>query len=774
MINSNFNWEMMDIPLDHQKINQIAQELNYSPLLIQTLVQKGFTTKNEMKDFLNPQGQHVHDPYLLHDMENAVERIQRAIVENEHIYIYGDYDADGITSTVVMYETLLQLGANVDYFIPDRFKDGYGPNLKEYQKLEKQGMQLLITVDNGVSGFSEIQYLMSKGIDVVVTDHHALPEKLPPAYAIVHPEHPQKRYPFRGLAGVGVAFKVACALLEDVPQEELDLVAIGTIADVMPLTDENRDLVSFGIQALKSTLRPGLNALYKLTKTQVNDIDGDTIAFMIAPRLNSLGRLENAALGVKLLTTFNEEEAIKLANHTHELNQQRQELVSSITKKVEQLLRQQPQHHLINIVAGQGWHEGVLGIVANRITEETHKPTIVLTLTENGIYKGSGRSVDGVDLFEAFDKHRDLFENFGGHSSACGLSLKPDKLKKFQSVADHEARKQNFNGNQLPVIEINGELPANQITIDLINELNLLSPFGEENPRPIFKITDIDCPIVKMMGDHGQHYRIDFHGQRGPMSAVKFNALPQELVNLQNNPLDGLIVAGTLNINRWRGKVSPQIQVCDLKTDSVSDHLKFKIIDHRFIPFSSLKYNQSFTYGFFNLNLFQKVAAKFPESAKVVNLNSLKKIDGDTLVIVDCPPSITAFKALIKRINVHQLVLKFYVNQDISTKPMPQRNDFGKLYRFTSTHHDVNLKKDLKKLANYLNFDQELLVFMINVFYEAKFVKIKNGLLTGIPSDQRVNLTETHCYQSRIALIEAQKLFLKSQISDLLKKINLE
>lgn len=774
MINSNFEWKMMDSPLSQQRINELAQELNYSPLIIKILSQRGLTTKNEIKDFLNPQGQHVHDPYLLHDMEKAVGRIQKAIVENEHIYIYGDYDADGITSTAVMYETLLQLGANVDYFIPDRFKDGYGPNLREYQKLEQQGMQLLITVDNGVSGVDEVQYLMDQGIDVIITDHHALSSKIPSAYAVVHPDHPDQRYPFHGLAGVGVAFKVACALLDDIPQEELDLVAIGTIADVMPLIDENRDLVSFGIQALQSTLRPGLNALYQVTKTQVNDIDSDTVGFMISPRLNSLGRLENASLGVKLLTTFDEKEAMDLASHTHELNQQRQELVASITQDAERLLQQQSQKHLMNVIAGKGWHEGVLGIVASRITEETRRPTIVLTLTEDNIYKGSGRSVEGVDLFKAFNKHRELFESFGGHSSACGLSLNPEKIEEFQLMADQEAINQHFDGSQLPVIEISDELSVDQITNDLINELNLLAPFGTENSRPVFKIKDIPSPSIKLMGDHNQHYRIDFYGKNGPLAAVKFNPLPRELCELQSSSLDKLQIVGELTINRWRGKVSPQIQICDLKSDSLSDQLAFQIIDHRTIPLSKADYNPEYTYGFFNLSLLKKAVNHFPKAAKVMNLNGSEKINADTLVIVDCPPSIISFESLVKHINVQRLILKCYAYPNISEKRMPERKDFGKLYRFTSTHHDVDVRNDLKKLANYLNFDQELLVFMINVFYEAKFVKIKNGLLTGTPSSQRVDLTNTHCYQSRIAMIESQKLFLNSQISDILRKINLK
>ncbi|MBM6862668.1 single-stranded-DNA-specific exonuclease RecJ [Ligilactobacillus aviarius] len=773
MITSNYDWKMAVSKLDDQQINELAQTLHHSPLLIKILAQRGMENANQIKDFLEPQGQYVHDPYLLYDMEKAIDRIQQAIIENQKIFIYGDYDADGITSTAVMYETLLQLGADVQYFVPDRFKDGYGPNLAEYQNLEAQGMQLLITVDNGVSGYDEVQYLMDKGIDVIITDHHELPEKLPPAYAIVHPMHPKGNYPFKGLAGVGVAFKVACALLDDIPQEELDLVAIGTVADVMSLTDENRDLVSFGIEELKTTMRPGLSALLEVTKTKPDEIDSDTIGFTIAPRLNSLGRLENAAQGVKLLTTLNENEATQLAQHTHDLNQQRQDLVATITKEAEQILSQTEQPHLVNVIAGQNWHEGVLGIVASRITEETKRPTIVLTLTEDNLYKGSGRSVEGFNLFDAFDPHRKLFESFGGHAQACGLSIKPDNLAGFQVIADQEAENQHFNGNERPVLEINEELPAASISLDLINELNLLAPFGCDNPRPVFKITGIQNPQLKVMGDQGQHFRINFQNGHGSLAGVKFNASPAEVHQLQAASLNRVEIAGELTVNRWQGRTTPQIQICDLRTEAENEiSSKIKVIDHRFTS-SPNKFNSEFVYGFFNLKLLKRVAAQVASNIKLISLTDQEPIVGNTLVIVDCPPSISAFESLVDRLQVKQIVLKCYTQHNIASKPLPSRQDFGKLYRFTSTHHDVDLRKDLEKLANYLNFDKESLVFMIQVFSEAKFVKIKNGLLTGTPSNQRIELTKTKRYQARVAEIQAQQLFLNSKTADLLKRLNL-
>lgn len=773
MITSKFDWKSVDCNFTEQQINELAEELHHSPLLIKLLVQRGLTNSNEIKDFLEPQGQHVHDPYLLYDMEKAVDRIQQAIIENQKIYIYGDYDADGITSTSVMYETLLQLGADVHFFVPDRFKDGYGPNLSEYQKLEEQGMQLLITVDNGVSGYDEVKYLMDKGIDVIITDHHELPEKLPLAYAIIHPMHPKGDYPFKSLAGVGVAFKVACALLDDIPQEELDLVAIGTVADVMPLTDENRDLVSFGIRELQTTMRPGLNALFEVTKTAPDEIDGDTIGFTIAPRLNSLGRLENASAGVKLLTTLDEDEAQKLAQHTHDLNQERQSLVATISKEAEQILANQTGEHLVNVIAGENWHEGVLGIVASRIAEKTKLPTLVLTLTEDGIYKGSGRSVEGFNIFQAFDSHRKIFESFGGHAQACGLSIKPDNLSGLQVIADQEAANQHFDGEQKPILEINEELPADSITVDLINELNLLAPFGNGNEHPTFEITGIHNPQVRIMGDQGQHYRINFQTQQGALAGVEFNADEDRIQQLQTETLDGVTLAGELSLNRWRGKVSPQVQISDLKVENEIESSKVKFIDKRFLNLEGAQFSQDEVYGFFDQRLMTKVMRQVNPNIKIILLGEQNDITADTIVIVDCPPSISKFEKVIKKLHVKQIVLKCYTQHNIASKSLPNRQDFGKLYRFTSTHHDINLREDLEKLANYLNFDKESLIFMIQVFSEVRFVKIENGLLTGIPANQRVDLTKTQMYQARVAQMQAQQLFLNSNMSDLLKRLNL-
>lgn len=763
MINSKYEWKEIDSP-SVDDLTSLVSKTQLSPIIIKLLAQKGFTSQTEIEDFLKPTGKNIHDPFLLHDMDKAVERIQDAIMNGERIVIYGDYDADGITSTAVMYETLEQLGANVSYFVPDRFEDGYGPNLNEYKKLAATGMQLLITVDNGVTGVNEVQYLANQGIDTVITDHHELPEKLPDAFAIVHPDYPGSQYPFKHLAGVGVAFKVACALLEEIPEELLDLVAIGTVADIVSLTNENRDLVSFGIKALQSTGRLGLLALFDVAKIDQTQLNADTIGFMLAPRLNALGRMENAKQGVQLLTTLDDQEAKQLAAHTQQLNEKRQDLVAKITIEASNKL---DDKHLVNVIVGEDWHEGVLGIVASRIAEQTHKPTIVLTQTSTGIYKGSGRSVGNFNLFNAFDSHRKIFENFGGHAKACGISIKADNLGVLQVIADQEAENQHFDPSQKEELTIAEQIKLSDVNVALINEIEQLAPFGEDNPRPVFAIQFAN-PQLSLMGNQQQHFRLDkiVNGQK--ISAIKFNALKEEIQTLQTSSLQGLWIAGELAVNQWKGKVFPQIKIKDLRTSSKAE----KFVIQRSSQLTQEMFAADEIYGFFDSRVEKQVSESVNHHIRHINLNAQQEITAKKLVIVDCPNSLDSFKKVMQHLHVNQIVLKCYSRHDFSQVPMPSHADFVKLYRFTSTHHDLNLRNEIKHIAEYLNFDQSILIFMLQVFFEVGFVKIENGLLTGTPSQKHVDLTKANRYQAQVKLIEAQKKFIHSSDEDLINWLN--
>ena len=334
MIDAKFKWELAD-NASSATVDNLEKELGISRILATLLAQQGIDSTEQAKKFFEPSMEEIHDPTLLHDMDKAVERIEQAVEKQEQITIYGDYDADGITSTSLMYETLLSIGANVNYYVPNRFTDGYGPNMDAYQRLIDNGTQLFITVDNGVSGKNVIDKVMEAGVDVVITDHHELPADLPNAVAIVHPRYPGSNYPFPDLSGVGVAFKVAWALTGEFPVEELDLVAIGEIADVVNVTDENHALISYGIQQLRQGMRPGLAALMKLADIKANNLTDQDIGFGIAPRLNALGRIADANDGVKLLTSLDENESQKLAKEVDQANKERQNLVAEIMKEAE-------------------------------------------------------------------------------------------------------------------------------------------------------------------------------------------------------------------------------------------------------------------------------------------------------------------------------------------------------------------------------------------------------------------------------------------------------
>ncbi|WP_226789481.1 single-stranded-DNA-specific exonuclease RecJ [Latilactobacillus graminis] len=410
-----YKWQLKATPTD-QDLQAIMAVESLPKAAAQLLWQRGIKTPAAINAFMHPNVGQLHDPYALHDMQTAVDRIQAAVMNGEKITIYGDYDADGITSTALMQETLESLGAEVAVYVPNRFRDGYGPNLDVYKQLVENGTQLIVTVDNGVSGVEPIAYAQEHGVDVVVTDHHELPSELPGATAIVHPRHPEGQYPFGDLCGVGVAFKVATALLEEVPYESLDLVAIGTVCDLVSLTDENRVLVSLGLQQLQNTSRPGLVALCHSAGIEQAELDATSIGFSIGPRLNAIGRLGDANLGVNLLTTFDEEQAVEQAQFIEQQNKKRQELVQAIsTTALEMAQSLENQASSTLVLAHEGWHEGVLGIVASRIVEQTGKPTLVLTIDPaTGQAKGSGRSVEAYHLFKALDEQRALLTHFGG------------------------------------------------------------------------------------------------------------------------------------------------------------------------------------------------------------------------------------------------------------------------------------------------------------------------------------------------------------------------
>ncbi|WP_057735962.1 single-stranded-DNA-specific exonuclease RecJ [Liquorilactobacillus uvarum] len=758
MFEAHYAWKFASTDFEGN-VKKISEETNLKPLVVQLLINKGFNTTEQIKSFLNPEVTELNDPFLMHDMQRAVERIQKSIISGQKIVVYGDYDADGITSTTLIYETLEQLGANIEYYIPDRFKDGYGPNKSVYKKLIEDGTKLILTVDNGVSGFDAVQYANNQNVDVIITDHHELPQKLPEAYAIIHPRYPGQRYPFGQLAGVGVAFKLACALLDEVPQEMLDLVAIGTVADLVPLVAENRALVTFGLKMLQNTQRPGLEALFKaagLTQSMINE---ENIGFAIAPRLNSLGRLKTASLGVKLLTTLDEETAQTLAQEVQQLNQKRQLLVEKTTTEAISVLKGQKKH-LVNVVYKKDWHEGILGIVASHLVEKTGRPSIVLSVTgENA--KGSGRSVEAFQLYEALNNHRELMDTFGGHHMACGLTISLNKLDEFQNVLDQEARKQELDKIKKPSLKIAAKLSFSEIDEKLINDLKLLAPYGNGNPKPIFAFSDYKIYETKLIGKKKNHLKLSL-GQKGKkIDALAFSVGTKgSCIVSDSNPLK---FVGQLSQNVWRGKVKPQILISDFAYQG------FPLIDMRTNKLQKTMFKRIGTYVFFSEKVYHQLQDYLPASAdKIIAEGNVNDgYEATNLIFVDCPPSLDVLAAVLKKVSAAEITMIFYPYHPVYLDGMPTRKDFAKVYRFVMTHQKIDIKKKLPELANYLKLKKDLLIFMLQVFFEVGFVKMDNGLMTGYSKNQVVDLKETPSYHSRQQLIEVEDVLLASKTDEL-------
>lgn len=571
------NWQILPQPTE-KTVRQLTTKLNIDPLTATVVAQKGFITPESAFQYLQPSIDQLHDPMLLHDMDKAFERLTEAAFGGEKIVVYGDYDLDGMTSTAVMVEALEVLGADVTAYIPNRFKDGYGPNIEVYKRLITEGAQIIVTVDNGVSGHEAVAYAMSQGVDVIITDHHEMPPSLPEAYAIVHPRHPDGHYPFDDLSGVGVAFKVAQALLTDgqsitdkseLPTEMLDLVALGEIADMVSLTDENRTLVSWGLKQINDNPRPGLVALLKNAGQMANQpIISETVSFKIAPRLNAVGRLGDAQLALDLLLSQDSDEAIEIASQVEAINAQRQEFVEEVFGAAKQIaLSDKHANDQVLVVAGENWHQGILGIVASRLVELLHKPVIVLSLID-GIYKGSGRTYNNFDLYTLMGQYRALYDTFGGHASALGLAISPENLSKLR---EQLAELPTLDVPEISVA-VNMMLPVSKMAIAVYDGLTLLEPFGTGNAQPTFGVQEPTIEKAVTMGSTNQHLKLTLANQ---IEAVGFNH--PEWTTIVAHPANISFVA-TLGLNYFRGKKRLQLLLTDVSMPAVVEndaHKKF-------------------------------------------------------------------------------------------------------------------------------------------------------------------------------------------------------
>ena len=758
MIDAKFKWELAD-NAPSLTVDNLEKELGISRILATLLAQQGIDSTEQAKKFFEPSMEEIHDPTLLHDMDKAVERIEQAVEKQEQITIYGDYDADGITSTSLMYETLLSIGANVNYYVPNRFTDGYGPNMDAYQRLIDNGTQLFITVDNGVSGKNVINKVMAAGVDVVITDHHELPADLPNAVAIVHPRYPGSNYPFPDLSGVGVAFKVAWALTGEFPVEELDLVAIGEIADVVNVTDENHALISYGIQQLRQGMRPGLAALMKLADIKANNLTDQDIGFGIAPRLNALGRIADANDGVKLLTSLDENESQKLAKEVDQANKERQNLVAEIMKEAEKQANSSAnQQKRTLLIVGKGWHQGVLGIVASRIMNETGKPTIIASTDQNNptLIKGSGRSVDSFNLFNALEAHCELFTTFGGHPAACGLSFDQKNIVPLQIALEEEAGKQKFDPMVKQPLPIAMKLAPADVTQQLYNDIQRVAPFGPGNMEPVFELNNVKVVDVKTMGQEHQHLKFSIVSDKKNLTVVAFGQ--GNLATLLSAPTGQINLAVKVSLNEWRGKKTVQLMLEDLQINGTV------IIDERTNKLTPQLFSSSDYYIVREPRLRENIAPHVAPDYTLSIEEAIKTdFSGQQVTLVDCPSSEEMLKQIFAEDEGEPATIRLLLYQRKSAylAGLPTRNDFAQLYRFIYKQKEIKWPMQTKAVSNHLKINMDRLNLMIQVFSEAGFVTIKDDVLKFNEPTNKTDLTQTKRYQKQLAQykVEQQLLF---------------
>lgn len=554
-------WEYMGA--DKEITEKISKEFGISTLTAGILVNRGLTDEEKIKVFLNPTRKDFYNPYLLEDMDIAVNNIIEIIEKKGKILIYGDYDVDGITSISVLKQFLNERGLEVDYHIPNRLNEGYGLKKETLEEISKKGYDLMITVDCGISAIEEVEYANSLGIRTIITDHHEALDEMPKAIAVINPKRKDNKYPFRGLAGVGVVFKLIQAISIRLELEEkeylkyLDLVCVGTISDIVPLVDENRVIAKLGLKLVEVTRNIGLKELLNISKYK--KVDSSTISFGLAPRINACGRMGHAEEALKLFLTPNIMEAKMITKKLEEYNQERQNIEKRIFKEAEEKLQADEEAKRGSIVlASENWHHGVIGIVASKLTDLYYKPTVLLSI-EGEEAKGSGRSILGFDLHNALCETSRYLEKYGGHEMAVGLTLKIKEFENFKAEFEKLVEASKVS-DIVPIINIDGQLNEKEIKKEIAKEIELLQPFGEANKMPIILFKNLKIDSIRALSE-GKHLKLTLKVANQWIDAIGFNM--GNLVD-EYHIGDKIDVVGFLEINEFNNNENLQINMKDI------------------------------------------------------------------------------------------------------------------------------------------------------------------------------------------------------------------
>lgn len=588
----NKRWQIMEN--EDTKIDSflLSSQIGSSRALSTLLVNRGFKTPDDAIGFMNKSQETLHNPFLLNDMDKAVERITTAIENKEKITIYGDYDVDGVTSVSILYLYLTSIGGVVEYYIPSRKSEGYGMSIEAISRLQSNGTKLIITVDTGITAIEEIEYANELGLEVVVTDHHECTEVLPNAVAVINPKRRDSTYPFAHLAGVGVVFKLLCALqlhiskdsiknaTRTIAQKYSDLTAIGTIADVMPIIDENRIIVAYGLQKAEKTDKIGLEMLINICRNGEGKsiynknkakkaLTSTFVGFTLAPRINAAGRISSASIAVELFLSKTEAQAESYAYQLCEINKERQYAENKIAEQANKIVEENGlDKKPIIILDNEEWNHGIVGIVSSKVTDKFGVPSVLISFegnedpfSEEAIGKGSGRSINGMNLVEALTYCSPLLEKFGGHELAAGLTVKRNNLEALKEKLEEYASKCFKNVDMTPVLEIDTELDTSEINMEIAKEISVLEPFGVANPTPIFAARNMVIEDIIPVGMN-KHLRIILSKDGEEFSAMLFAVSPEEF---DLEPLDEVDVAFNLETNEFAGNVTLSLKIKDIK-----------------------------------------------------------------------------------------------------------------------------------------------------------------------------------------------------------------
>lgn len=714
---------------------------------------RNITDMTSVKKYFSDEYEEGYDPFLMHDMQKAVDRINEAIENEEKILVYGDYDADGITSTVLLVETLISMGANVSSYIPNRFEEGYGPNKEAFTKIINSGITLIITVDNGIAGVEEVDLANELGCDVIVTDHHKIQDTIPNAYAIIHPEHPEGNYPFKKLAGVGVAFKLAHALLEIFPDFLLDLVAIGTIADMVSITDENRIFVKQGLELINEDPRIGLKMLLELSGIDTK-IDEQTVGFYIAPKLNSIGRMDSAKLGLTFLMAEDPVAARALAEQIEQYNIERKQVTEDIVKDVINRIESSDKKQKNVIMVSGEYHEGVLGIVASNIVEKYQKPVFIMN-EKDGILKGSARSIFDFNIYVAMNKISDLFVAFGGHTLAAGFSFEESNFEKIEKFLDNEFEEFKQNNDLKANKNIDIVTSLEDISYQFLNSLDALKPYGMDFEKPAVLIENAMVLNKAYFGSDKQYLRLTIADEVGNLDCITFKD-SATFDKVEKNDIIDLLC--NIDKNNFNGRTKLQAHIIDINVK------EFLFEDLRFINYDITNIDNNC------LKLSKHKDDKDNNFYQYKDIDNLIDKEFEYIYLLDIP---TSKEYLDKIINLKpkKVFLICEEKQVLSDVYLIDKTRLIKLFNLilSTNNKQINVAQQLDKLLTVLKTNVDSLKIMIQIFKELELIKFVNNTIILNPNYKTVDLKKSSSFIRMKKIFEVENLLLKESIANINK-----